>query len=587
MEDRLPRKLAAILYADVAGYSRLTGEDEDATHRTLSEYLDLISSTIESHRGQVMHYAGDAVLAKFDAIVDAMSTAVAIQNELKTHNQDSPDDRKVQFRIGVNSGDVIEDRGDIYGDGVNVAARLESLAEPGGICVSESVRTAIGKKLNLEHEDMGKQQVKNIAEPVRAYKVVMAAQEESKADEAVKPELELPDKPSIAVLPFNNMSGDPEQEYFSDGITEDIITALSRISGLLVVARNSTMVYKGKAVDVKQVGREQGVRYVLEGSVRRSANRVRVSAQLIDATTGHHQWADRYDRDVDDVFAVQDDITHKIMVEMRVQVSVGEKARMLAGRTESVAAWERLLRADELGNRMIREDNLEARRLVEEALRIDPCYASAWTELGWTHWQDAYFGWTDSREHSEEKALEAAQKALELEEDYPNALALLGFVHRLKGEHDRAVELTERAVALAPNNAENIAEFAHALTFAGKADEAVEMFNRAIRLSPIYPAWYLVGLGVCYYSMNELDLAIGTFQEAIAIEPDSAFARIYLTSAFVEVGLMEDAKQAAREIMSIERNFSVRNWRRGGAQFKDARVGEKIIENLLKAGLPE
>ncbi|MEE9595264.1 MAG: tetratricopeptide repeat protein, partial [Acidiferrobacterales bacterium] len=522
MEDRLPRKLAAILYADVAGYSRLTGEDEDATHRTLSEYLDLISSTIECHRGQVMHYAGDAVLAKFDAVVDAMSAAVAIQNELKTHNQDSPDDRKVQFRIGVNSGDVIEDRGDIYGDGVNVAARLESLAEPGGICVSESVRTAIGKKLNLDHEDMGKQQVKNIAEPVRAYKVVMAAQEESKADEAVKPELELPDKPSIAVLPFNNMSGDPEQEYFSDGITEDIITALSRISGLLVVARNSTMVYKGKAVDVKQVGREQGVRYVLEGSVRRSANRVRVSAQLIDATTGHHQWADRYDRDVDDVFAVQDDITHKIMVEMRVQVSVGEKARMLAGRTESVAAWERLLRADELGNRMIREDNLEARRLVEEALRIDPCYASAWTELGWTHWQDAYFGWTDSREHSEEKALEAAEKALELEENYPNALALLGFVHRLKGEHDRAVELTERAVALAPNNAENTAEFAHALTFAGKADEAVEMFNKAIRLSPIYPAWYLVGLGVCYYSMNELDLAIGTFQEAIAIEPDSA-----------------------------------------------------------------
>jgi len=266
---------------------------------------------------------------------------------------------------------------------------------------------------------------------------------------------------------------------------------------------------------------------------------------------------------------------------------VGEKARILAGRTKNVEAWGLVVRADELNNRMVREDNLEARRLVEDALRIDPCYASAWTELGWTHWQDAYFGWTDSREHSEEKALEAAQKALELEEDYPNALALLGFVHRLKGEHDHAVELTERAVALAPNNAENTAEFAHVLTFAGKADEAVEMFKRAIRLSPIYPAWYLAGIGACYYSMNELDLAISTFQEAIALEPDSAFARTYLTSAFVEVGLMEDARQVDREIMSIERNFSVRTWRRGGAQFKDAKIGETIIENLLKAGLPE
>jgi len=585
MEGRLPRKLAAILYADVAGYSRLTGEDEDATHRTLSEYLDLIASTIEFHQGQVVHYAGDAVLAKFDAVVDATSAAVAIQNELNSRNADLPTERLVQFRIGVNLGDVIEDRGDIYGDGVNVAARLESLAEPGGICISESVRTAIGKKLKLDYEDMGAQEVKNIEEPVRAYKVVMAAQEKPNPNEVLKPELELPDKPSIAVLPFTNMSGDPEQEYFSDGITEDIITALSRISGLLVVARHSTMVYKGKAVDAKQIGREQGVRYLLEGSVRKGGDRVRVTAQLIDATTGHHQWADRYDRKLDDIFSVQDDITHKITVEMRVQLSVGEKARMLAGRTKNVEAWGLIVRADELNNRLIREDNLEARRLAEEAVRIDPSYASAWTELGWTHWEDAYFGWTESQEHSEAKALEAAQKALELEENYPNAFALLGFVHRLKGEHDRAVELTERAVALAPNDAENAAEFAHALTFAGKADEAVEMFKRAIRLSPICPAWYLVGLGTCYYSMNELDLAIRTFKEAIAMEPDPAFARIYLASALMEVGLVEDAKQIAREVMSIERGFSATNWQ--GAKFKDAKISKRLTENLIKAGLPE
>ena len=585
MEDRLPRKLAAIVYADVAGYSRLTGEDEDATHRALSEYLDVIANTIESHRGQVMHYAGDAVLARFDAVLDALSSSVAIQTELSHRNDGVPENERVQFRIGINLGDVIEDRGDIYGDGVNVAARLEALSEPSGICISESVRTAVGKKLGLDYEYMGKQQVKNIEEPVQAYKVVMAAQRAPSSNEVLKLELELPDKPSIAVLPFTNMSGDPEQEYFSDGITEDIITALSRISGLLVVARHSTMVYKGKAVDVKQVGREQGVRYLLEGSVRKSGDRVRVTAQLIDATTGHHQWADRYDRNLDDIFSVQDEITHKITVEMRVQLSVGEKARILAGRTKNVEAWGLVVRADELNNRLIREDNLEARRLAEEAVRIDPYYASAWTELGWTHWEDAFFGWTESQEQSEEKALEAARKALELEEDYPNALALLGYLHRLRGEHDRAVELTERAVALAPNDAENTAELAHTLAFVGKAEEAVEMFKRAIRLSPIYPAWYLVGLGTCYYSMNELDLAISTFQEAIVMDPDPAFARIYLTSALIEVGLVEDAEQVAREVMRIERSFSVKNWQ--GAQFKDAKIGEKIIDNLIKAGLPE
>ena len=585
MKARLPRKLVAIVYADVAGYSRLTGEDEDATHRTLSEYLDIIANTVESHRGRVMHYAGDAVLARFDAVLDALSSAVAIQTELGHRNDGVPVNERVQFRIGINLGDVIEDRRDIYGDGVNVAARLEALSEPSGICISESVRTAVGKRLDLDYEDMGKQQVKNIEEPVRAYKVVMAAPREPNVNEARKPELELPDKPSIAVLPFTNMSGEAEQEYFSDGITEDIITALSRISGLLVVARHSTMVYKGKAVDVRQVGREQGVRYVLEGSVRKSGDRVRVTAQLIDATTGHHQWADRYDRKLGDIFSVQDEITHKITVEMRVQLSVGEKARILAGRTKNVEAWGLIVRADELNNRLIREDNLEARRLAEEAVRIDPCYASAWTELGWTHWEDAFFGWTESKERSEEKSLEAARKALALEEDYPNALALLGFVHRLRGEHDRAVELAEKAVALAPNDAENTAELAHTLVYVGKAEEAVEMFRRAIRLSPIYPAWYLVGLGTCYYAMNDLNLAMSTFREAIVMEPNHAYARIFLASALVEVGSVEDAKQAAREIMSIERGFSVTNWQ--GAQFKDARIREKITDNLVKAGLPE
>ena len=288
MEERLPRKLAAILYADVAGYSRLTGEDEDATHRVLSEYLDLISSVVASHHGRVVHYAGDAVLAKFDAVVDVMSAAVAIQRDLKMRNEKLPDERKVEFRIGVNSGDVIEDRGDIYGDGVNVAARLEALAAPGGICISASVRTALGKKTGLAYEDMGEQHVKNIVEPVRAYRVVLNVEEKEAANESVSNMHELSEIPSIAVLPFANMSNDPDQEYFADGIVEDIITALSHHKQWFVVARNSSFAYKGRNVDIREIAKELGVRYVLEGSVRRGGNRLRITGQLIQAETGTH-----------------------------------------------------------------------------------------------------------------------------------------------------------------------------------------------------------------------------------------------------------------------------------------------------------
>ena len=300
--ERLPRKLAAILYADVAEYSRLTGEDEDATHRRLSEYLDLISSTVDEHHGRVMHYAGDAVLAMFEAVIDALSGAVAIQNELQLRNQELPDDRKVQFRIGVNLGDVIEDREDIYGDGVNVAARLESLADPGGVCISESVRTTVGKRIDLNFEFMGEQEVKNIAEPVRAYRLVPHEADTNHATRSSSRKPELPDKPSIAVLPFTNMSGDPEQEYFSDGITEDIITELSRFPALFVIARHSSFVFKGQTIDLKEVGGRLGVRYLVEGSVRKAGDRVRITAQLIDATTGDHIWAERYDRGIEDIF---------------------------------------------------------------------------------------------------------------------------------------------------------------------------------------------------------------------------------------------------------------------------------------------
>ena len=345
MEDRLPRKLAAILYADVAGYSRLTGGAEDATHRTLSEYLDLTASTTESNRGQVMHYAGDAVLAQFTAVLDALSSAVAIQNELQTRNEALSDRRKVQFRIGVNSGDVIEDRVDIYGDGVNVAARLESLADPGGICISDAVHSAIGKKLDLDYEELGEQEMKNITAPVRAYRVRLDLARIDTAPSPCPAADAVFGRPSIAVLPFANMSDDPEQEYFSDGITEDIITDLARVSGLFVVARNSTFTYKNRPAKVQQVSRDLGARYVLEGSVRRANNRVRITAQLVDGSSGGHLWADRYDRDLTDIFAVQDEIAHGIVDVLMVKLASSEKQAIEKEPTTSIQSYEYYLRA--------------------------------------------------------------------------------------------------------------------------------------------------------------------------------------------------------------------------------------------------
>jgi len=381
------------------------------------------------------------------------------------------------------------------------------------------------------------------------------------------------------------LSGDPEQEYFSDGITEDIITALSRISGLLVIARNSTMVYKGMAADVKKVGLEQGVRYVLEGSVRKAGNRIRVTAQLIDATTGHHQWAERYDREIDDIFTVQDDITHHITVAMRVEISVGEKARMLAGRTTNIEAWERLIRADDLNNSIVQTNNFAARHILEEAVQLDPAFVSAWTELGWVHWEDAFFGWSASSEQSAKLASEAAAKALALEPEYPNAYSLLGLLALFAGEFDRGIELCEKGVILAPNNAENVAELAVALIHAGLVDESEQMILRAIRLSPICPGWYQTIAGLCHLVKCDLKLAVSALQFVADREPDSVHPRIYLISALVESGRLDDARQVAREVLSLQPDFSIVPWH--AIRFKDPDFRAQTINNLVQAGLPE
>ncbi len=562
--DRLLRKLAAILYADVAGYSRLTGEDEEGTHRRLSEYLDLISGVIEQHQGKVVHYAGDAVLADFSTVTDALTCATSIQRELSDRNQDLPDGRKVQFRIGINLGEVIVDRDDIYGDGVNVAARLESLADAGGVCISDAVRSAIGNKLPLDYEFMGEQSVKNIKQPIRAYQVRLRSGEPPEIVAPERPELALPDEPSIAVLPFTNMSGDPEQEYFGDGITEDIITALSRIPRLFVVARHSTSVYKGQAVDIKRVGREQGVRFVLEGSVRRSGNRIRITAQLIDASTGNHRWADRYDRELNDVFAVQDEITRNVTVAVQVELTAGEQARLWAGGTDNIEAWECVVRGNEYAHRHGHADNQEARRLADRALSLDPDYANAWVLYGLTHYEEALWDWSASRETSLSAAEEAAHRAIDLEEFNPDGLSLLALVKTEQSDFDEAVELGRKAVSLSPKHAPNVALYAVALGRAGEYQAASQQIRRAIRLSPIYPAWYLHALGSSCFALGEDEQAVSAYRACLEeTDPDSAFLpiiRVWLAICLAGAGHKEEARTVSAEVLRLDPNFRIDDW---------------------------
>lgn len=589
MAEQPTRKLAVLAHADVVGSTALVQLNEILAHQRIQDTFRTFSETITRYNGIAHEIRGDALVAEFARASDAVSASLAFQSANAAHNEALPDEIRPVVRVGISMGEVVVADNTVTGEGVVLAQRLEQLAEPGGICIQDAAYQTIPKRLPFECKNLGECELKGFDEPVRAYMIELKSgadipQAEAQVNRPLAT-LNLPYKPSIAVLPFTNMSGDPEQEYFSDGITEDITTALSRISGLLVVAGNPTLSDKAKAIDTKLLGRKLGVHYVLQGSVRKAGNRVRVTVQLIDTTTGHHQWAERYDRDLDDIFAVQDDITRQTTVELRVKLSEGEKVRVLAGRTSSVEAWELLLRADELTNTGIHEDNLESRKLLEEALRIDPHYAAAWTQLANTFVVDAVMGHTKFLEGTLENALDAAKMALEAEENYPTAYTIFGYVYTFRGEHERAVEMLEKAVELEPRNTEIVATCAYILVFACQVEKAIEMTQRAMQLSPITPMWYLVVLGMCYHTGSEQDLALKWLREAIAMEPESAWGRPYLVSALIEAGLPAEAQKTAQEIMTIEPGFSVSNWL--GAEFKDTKVKKMIIDNLIKAGLPE
>ena len=587
MEERLPRKLAAILYADVAGYSRLTGEDEDATHRRLRDYLDLIAKTIEDHGGQVMHYAGDAVLARFDAVVDALTSAVSVQEQLKNQNADLPDERKVQFRIGVNSGDVIEDRGDIYGDGVNVAARLESLADAGGICISESVRTAIGKKLHLTYESMGEQQVKNIEEPVRAYKVALAAEEKTQMTSPEEPALELPDKPSIAVLPFSNMSGDPEQEYFSDGITEDIITALSHFRELLVIARNTSFSFKGKAMRVDQICKELNVRYALEGSVRKAANRVRVTAQLVDGRSDTHIWAERFDRNLDDIFLVQDEITNAIVTAVAPRTLSAEVKRAHAKTADHLSARERVMRARWHINKLTKADNEMAHVLLDEAIAASPDLAEAYTTRAECLLNDILHIWRDDTDVAIGEALDATRRAVSLDPEDANGLAVLGSILLWARQFEDAREYLERAVRLNPNLANAYGLMAAWYGLCGDYEKSCEAADKALEISPLdtsRPLW-LAGRGIAAYIHGDYERVIETAQRLLRDHPGFAPALRQLAASFAMLGRDDETKAATKKLLERMPGLTVSKVRHI-VPIRDPDAHERWLEGLRKAGLP-
>ena len=621
------RKLTAILSADVKGYSRLMGEDEEATVRTITAYRQVITEVVQKHRGRVVDSPGDNILAEFASVVDAVRGAVEIQEELKVRNAELPENRRMEFRIGVNLGDVIHEEERIYGDGVNVAARVESLADPGGICISRSAYDQIKKKLTLGYEYLGEHTVKNIDEPVRVYRVLMdpeafgrvigekrpvprrgqrvalavaivllllvggviywrTASPPVEVASVEKMAFPLSDKPSIAVLPFDNLSGDPDQDYLADGITENIITALSYIPEIFVIARNSTFTYKGKAVKAQEVAEDLGVRYILEGSVQRAGDRVRITAQLIDATSGRHLWADRYDRGLQDLFALQDEITLRIVFALQVKLSVGVQTRLARKTMPNFEAWSYYVRGYGHMMRHTKADSAKARELFERAAGLAPEYASAYNGLGWTHWEDAFHGWSESREESLLRAVELAKKAQALDDSDPMIHALWGAIYLLQRRYDQAIAKGEKSVALGPNQAFPHLLLAMYLSHTGRHKEALPLVRKAMRLDPYYPFIYLELLGAVYLQMEEYEKAVEAFKMLVVREPHRIVGHLGLATAYIRLGRKEQARSEVAEVLRLFPEYSLEVYRKEHHSMDmDPAAVESYIEALREAGL--
>jgi len=578
-EERAKRKLSAILSADVKGYSRLMQDDESSTIQTLKTYRELMAFFIQGYRGRVVDSPGDNVLAEFGSVVDAMECAVKIQQELKEKNAELPESRRMEFRIGINLGDVIEDEDRIYGDGVNIAARVEGLADPGGICISGRVYDQIENKLNLGYEYIGERAVKNIKKPLRVYRVGMEPHSVAEVHKA----FDLPEKPSVAVLPFVNMSRDSDQEYFSDGITEDLITDLSKISGLFVIARNSVFIYKGKAVKVQEVSRDLGVRYVLEGSVRKSGERVRITAQLIDATTGGHLWAERYNRDLKDIFAVQDEVTQQIISALKVKVEKVEQERALRKETANLNAFDYNLRGWWYYHRFTRDTNDKAREMFEKAIELDPEFAIAYAGLGFTYYEEWANQWSQDSQ-TLEQAFELAIRATALNDSSPEAHRILGDVYLYKRQYGQAIAERKKAVALDPNNADGLAGFGEVMVYNGQIKDGIALIKKAIRLNPHHHIWYLWVLGLASALAGRYDEAEEILERAVICNPDFLSTHVILAVIYVETGRLNEAHAEVAEIMRLSPDFSLK-FLKEMIPVKDQEIIGWATGVLTKAGL--
>jgi len=583
INQKVTRKLTAIMSADIKGYSILMADDEVFTIKMLNEYRSIMSNCIGQYNGRVVDSPGDNVLAEFVSAVDALQCAVEIQKKLKKENDRLVESKRLEFRIGVNIGDVIQDGNRIYGDGVNVASRIEGLTDPGGVCLSKSAYEQIKKKLDFSFEYMGEHPVKNMSEPVSVYKVLMDFE---RSRPLVEDKLELPDKPSIAVLPFVNMSGDPSQEYFSDGLTEQIINGLCRVPNLFVIARNSSFAYKGKAVKVQQVGKELGVRYVLEGSVQKAGDRVRITAQLIDTTTGYHLWSENYDRDLSDIFALQDEITLKIINAMQIKLTLGEQARLWAGATTNIQAFDMHMRGSECFLRNNEKENKQAQRFYHEAINIDKTYAWPYVMLGFSHIFDLLYRWSKSPIKSFEQAEKNVEKALALNDSIDMAHSLLGWIYLFKRQHNEAIKKGERAIELNPNGAEAHIQLAFMLCLSDETELAIKTAERAFRLNPIPLPHYYIILAMAYRNDGQYEKAIELSQKGLINNPDQLSVYLTLAACYIYLNRTEEAQKAAEEVLRIDPNFSL-EYHAKTMPYKRQETGDRFIEALRKAGIPD
>jgi TolB-like protein/class 3 adenylate cyclase/Flp pilus assembly protein TadD len=590
---QMERQLVVVLAADVAGYSRLVGTDEEGTHAQLRACRqELIEPCIAAHQGGVVKTTGDGMLVRFASPVEATRCAVEIQQGMTERNAGLPDHKRLQFRIGINLGDVIVEDGDIFGDGVNVAARLEALAEPGGICISRSVRDQVRDRVPLAFEDLGEQQVKNIARPLHIYRVCKnrSAQPAEEPSPSAGPALALPDKPSIAVLPFANMSGDPEQEYFVDGTVEEIITALSQIRWLFVVARNSTFTYKARAVDVKQVGRELGVGYVLEGSVRKAGKRVRITAQLIDTASSAHIWTDRFDGVLDDIFELQDRVAVCVagVIEPRLRTSEIERANRKP--PQSLDAYDLYLRALGQFHMHSQEGALKAIDLLKQALAIDPTYAPAAALIGECHVsRAAHAGPPVSRAEIEE-SVRLARQAIQWGKDDPDALWMAAIcLSNFAGEYSAAAHLIERALTLNPNSAHAWNAKGYVAYRQNQLDSAVDAFNRAIRLSPLDPlgGYFSNGLAIAHLASGRYEEALEWAERALHEFPEYPQAIRSKIVACVQLGRMAEARKATERMLELYPASTIAKWRERVIGYVLPEVLAVYVDSLRKAGMPE